>query len=561
MSLLRYYQTEATDSIFSALKQYDSTALIMPTGTGKTPVICVASERHFSEVGKRILFLADRKRLIIQARKQMLKWTKFKDWEIEIEMGQRRARHLTQSPIVLGSIKSVYNRLRDYNPDDFSMIIVDECDRSAAKMCSEIIAYFQPVKLVGVTATPYRLDGKPIIGTIYKSIAYVFELSRAILEGYLVPFRSKQIEVEGLDLSNISNGVNGDFDEDQLNNVLCQEENIHKIVVPTLKEYENRQTIVYCVTIDHARFMSEIFNRYMPGSARAIHSELSDDIINSTIDKFENSEFPFLCNCELLTRGVDIQIASCIVMARPTKSEALYWQMIGRILRLLGESGTMEESIANGKSDALIIDYVGNCGKHKQITAESLFDTLFKNKSEEARRRASKKFAENKQLTLFDAMQQAEEEIEFEELEKQKAITISRDNVKVGVKYTVKELNNHLALLGLRIAEDRERGVDVTDNQKDILLKNGFTEDDVAILDKAEAIQIIDRIINRQKEGKCSLKQMKILNRYGLDGDVSFDLAKAVIDIIASNSWKVSDSVRKEINDMMTSETGDKLPF
>lgn len=396
---LRDYQIEAVDCAYEAWRDYDAIMLVLATGLGKT-VLAADIVNRWPESAGRILFVAHIKELIHQAQERIEVHTTDRP---AVEMGQRRGETgvgktiLGKSKVVVASIQTLAKRMKMFDPMEFGLIIYDEFHHSGADSYRRVWNYFQAgnesIKLLGITATPYRGD-KISLGCIAEHCAYEMDIRDGIDAGWLVPIKQKYIVVEGLDFSRcrtVARDLNeGDLagvmmggtaeegmsEEERFDLLKKQEAMLHRVAAPTIKEAAGRPTLVFCVTVEHATRMAEIFNRYPGVTAAIVHGATPKDQRDDIVRKFRAGVIQVLCGVGVFTEGFDAPNVAVIAMARPTKQQGLYVQMIGRGTRPLGgvvdrheSAQERQEAIANSrKSCCTVLDYVGNSGKHKLIS-------------------------------------------------------------------------------------------------------------------------------------------------------------------------------------------------
>lgn len=317
---LRPYQTEAVEAVLGAWQEARATLLVACTGSGKTVM--------FSEIARRrrphgrVLVIAHRSELIEQAHEQITTWTGLK---CGIEMAHQRASldGLFDPPdVVIASVQTLAQpkRLERIDPRQFGTVIVDEAHHTPSPTYRRILGHLEGAKVLGVTATPDRLD-QSALGAIYESIAYTYETRDAIEQGYLCPVTVQQIVVEGLDLSEVRR-VSGDFSPGELEEELV--EHIHGVASPLSRLARGRQTIVFCVTINHAAAMAQALENYVDADRIAwLSGGASAEERADVLDQFRDRSINYLLNVGLFTEGVDLPMTDCIAMARPTQSRAL----------------------------------------------------------------------------------------------------------------------------------------------------------------------------------------------------------------------------------------------
>lgn len=331
------------------------TLLVLATGGGKTVIFAESARRVVQELGLRVLVVAHREELLEQAQRKLADVGVMAG----IEKAERRAGH---APVVVASVQSLQGkRLAALRPREFGLVIVDEAHHSIATSYRKILDHFAGVRVLGVTATADRGDGKGL-GEVYQSVAYRYELRDAIRDQWLVPIVVRRVFVESIDLSGVRSRA-GDLAQDELAEVMAADGAVIGVVVPLLEQAGDRRTLVFAVSVAHAMALAQAINERRPGSARVAHGDLDTRARAELLADFRAGVFQFLCNCSLYTEGFDEPSVACVAIARPTKSRALYTQMVGRLTRLLGWS--LVESIANGKPDGLLLDFAGNAGRHK----------------------------------------------------------------------------------------------------------------------------------------------------------------------------------------------------
>jgi superfamily II DNA or RNA helicase len=535
---LRKYQTEAIEAIEARLSGSRATLLVLPTGTGKTVVFSEVAARFWEREKRPIMVLAHRSELLRQAGEKLLATGYFGKEHIAYELGSETAYDAfggVFSPrVILASKDSLHTkRLHKYDQKSIGLIIVDEAHRGVAKTYQSIYNYFDSSQLLGVTATPDRLDGKRILG-VFDSVAYVYEIRDAIEEGYLVPITQQAVKVDAIDLREVK-ATREDFDESQLNEVMIRESAVHGIAVPTLELAEGRPTFVFCTSIAHSKAVAEMLNRYRYDCARAIDGTLDADQRARVLEDFKAGKFQFLCNCQLLTEGIDIPSVACVAMARPTKSRTLYSQAIGRGTRLLGN--TLDDSIENGKPNLLVIDYAGNAGKHSLITA---LDVLDGGGDDERIKQTAARIVEagGKPKNVLEALAEAEEIVAKER----------RAELLARVQYRLSGPISPFAVLGIAPRPGRWGGAEITEAQASYLESMGIAPKDIAHMDKGQASETIDALRKRREAGLCSWKMARQLAARGINPDLPFDVARMAMDYISSHGWRLDFYQKQELH-------------
>jgi superfamily II DNA or RNA helicase len=336
--------------------------------TGKTVTFAAVADfvvaGLFAErrAGRRVLVLAHRTELLTQA------LNKLRALGLDAAIEQA-GKYALDADVVVASVQTLQRkRLEALDASEFGLVVVDECHHAAAKSYRAILDHFADVPVLGVTATAKRSDGKALgleHGGIFETCCYRYELRQAIADGYLVKITARIVELRGVSLADIRTRA-GDLDQQQLGEVMAEEEAVLGVVIPLLEQAGDRPTVLFAVNVAHAYALAEALCDRRPGCARAAHGELEADDRAEVLRAFRAREFQFLVNVELYTEGFDEPIVACVASAAPTKSWAKHMQRVGRGTRLLGL--TYAESVANGKADLLVLDFVGDSGRHKLIS-------------------------------------------------------------------------------------------------------------------------------------------------------------------------------------------------
>lgn len=450
MFIERYYQTKCEGEIFKAWETNQSTLVEMATGCGKTIIFAKVIKRLSP---KRALVLAHRNELIIQAKDKIEAVTGL---SCQIEKADLYASTslFDRTPVIVSSIQSqisgdpLHRRYMRFRPEDFGVVIADECHHATSNSWKEVLGYYlrnKETKLLGVTATADRSDGATL-GQIFQSCAFKYGILDAINDGWLVDITQQFVSVKSLDFSHIRTTC-GDLNEGDLAKVMEAEENIQGVCQPTLeaiyglppktlstvpvpqwREYLKslnkvpRRTIVFTVSVVQAEMCANIFLRAMDG-VEWVCGETNKQKRSDVLTRFLTGETAVVVNCGVLTEGYDNPKVELISVARPTKSRSLYCQIIGRSIRtLMGVVDGIEAAYDRRKAIAdsakpfcRILDFVGNSGRHKMV---SCVDALGGHVSEAAAEAAKKKAVElGKPVRIMVTMSNAEIELERKKAE------------------------------------------------------------------------------------------------------------------------------------------------
>lgn len=526
---LRDYQSEAVSSVFKDFGSYRSTLLVMATGGGKTVVAGEVAKRFNG--GSRVVFIAHRDEILQQTRERLEAMT---GEHVGLEKAESRAE---DSRIVVASVQTLCksDRLHVYKPEDVGLVIVDEAHHAVSSSYTKILDHFRAAKVLGVTATPDRKDEKAM-GRVFDHVAYRWEIDKGIASGYLAPVRVVSIYVDAIDLRKV-NTLAGDLNQGQLDAVMSAEEALHGVVTPTIEQAGERQTLVFTTTVDNAHRLAEIFNRYKPGSAKAVDGGTDTEKRRQMLADHKDGKFQFLCNVGVLTEGYDSYAVQCIAMARPTKSRCLYTQCLGRGLRPY--PSTMHEPTADariaaiaesGKPDCLVLDFGGNAGRHTLIGPLDILGGRYS----DAEKKRAKKLTEKQDMLTAEALEEARAQLIHEEELKRAREAAKRAALQAKVQYRTAAANP-FAVLGMH-DPGLIYGTPASDSQINYLCARGV---DIPVgLTKQQATKLIAYVIKRHELGLCTFKQMKVLKRHGHDcRAMTFEQASSLIDRYSQN-WK-----------------------
>lgn len=543
---LRPYQSEAVEAVYEHWRAEHSTLLVMPTGTGKTVTLGEVIRRR--PPGKALL-MAHREELVFQGVRTLTSMT---GEMVGIEMGDLT---ISQSPkwmwpnIIVTSVQTqnARGRMQRFNPSDFSVLIVDEAHHAVARTYRKVLAHFRQnpdLRILGVTATPDRTDERAL-GQVFGSVAYDYDLPDAIDDGWLVPVQQRMVRVEGYDLSSVRTTA-GDLNGADLERELMAERVLHGFASPTIAEIGDRKTIVFTASVAHAEKLAEIFNRHRLGSALAISGKTPSDLRREIIRDFANRRFQILCNCAIATEGFDDVGIEVVVVARPTKSRAFYAQMVGRGTRPLKDTvdglATASERraaiAASAKPTLTVLDFAGNAGKHKLVSATDIFAGNMTDEVASLARKLIEKAGKAKRIG--EAVEEAQQELERRRLEEEEHRR-KRLGLVVNVEYQTTSIDPFDLF---HLVPHRQRAWDAgkppSEKMVALLERNGVPARNLSF---TAARQLIGEIIKRREQKQCTYKQAKVLAKYGYPTDSTWEQAKVIIDAVARNGWQRPDSI------------------
>lgn len=332
---LRPYQLDAVQRIIESL--HCRPILVAPTGSGKTVMGVEIAHR----LGARVLWVAHRRELIGQAVERLQ--------QIGVEPGVILAGE-PPAPDRAIQVASVQTLARREIPD-CQLIVIDECHHAAAASYQKLVEY--PACLIGMTATPFRLDGKGL-GEIFGEIVTAATPADLVDQGYLVAPRVF-VPPRLPDVSQIKITA-GDYNAAQVGDVMEDATLVGDIIEHWTEHAENRRTVVFAVNVRHSMMIVEAF---AAAGVSAAHLDGTTHKSERALILWQLREgvTQVVSNCMVLTEGWDLPALECAIIARPTASLNLHLQMLGRIMRRTED-----------KTGAIVLDHAGNHHRHGAVT-------------------------------------------------------------------------------------------------------------------------------------------------------------------------------------------------
>ena len=332
---LRNYQQKNKEKIYDAWAKCRSVMLQMPTGTGKTRLfVSIVKDLHNwgrdNKQAIKILILAHRAELIDQISSNLGVKYGLAHGVIMASNMERR-----ELPIQVGSVQTLNRRLQSWSNKEFDVIIVDEAHHIKADSYRKIIEEFPLAKVLGVTATPYRLNGAGFKEE-FENLILSDSVSKFIKNNYLSEYEYFSIKASSTTQCKIDNitkfAFDGDYDERALIDIL-DKDHVRAGVVKTYLKYANsKKGLVYTINKEHNR---HICGQFIENgiSARTIDSDTKKEDREKIIHAFKMGDFDVLCNVNIFSEGFDCPDIEFVQLARPTKSLSMYLQQVGRGLR------------------------------------------------------------------------------------------------------------------------------------------------------------------------------------------------------------------------------------
>jgi superfamily II DNA or RNA helicase len=364
---LRDYQIECVQAVAGSWQGGTASPLVvLPTGAGKTIIASYLMDWHFQRHGHRALFLAHRKELIRQTAEKVKLVTSGRQMLPSIGI-MLASQNDTRCPLTIASVQTLGSksgsRLGVYldhggAPD---IVICDEAHHAVSPQWRRIIdavrAANPAVKIVGMTATPGRADGTAL-DSVFDQIVFERNLIDMIRGGYLVPPKGYRVPLN-IDLDGVKTD-GGDYQRKSLSKTI-NTPRVNRAVVEAWRAYgHNRKTLVFAVDVAHAIALKDEFND-AGYAAEHVSDKMGSRERDATFKRFREGQTQILVNVEIATEGYDDTSIEAILMARPTQSQALYIQCVGRGLRL-----------HPGKTECIIIDCVGNSERHSPVQLATL---------------------------------------------------------------------------------------------------------------------------------------------------------------------------------------------
>ena len=375
LDILPYsYQQEILDKLEAerTVRGYNRNLVVAATGTGKTVIPALDYKRFCRQhPGQpcRLLFVAHREEILKQSMytfRAVLKDANFGN----LFVGSHKA----------DSIDHLFISIQTFNSQDFTTktdadfydyIVVDEFHHAAAPTYQKLLVYYQPQILLGLTATPERMDGKNILDYFGGRIAAEIRLPEAIDRKLLCPFQYFGV-TDTVDLSSLKWRTGG-YDKNELSNLytfsgLVAERRADLVVNSILKyvtDINEVKGLGFCVSVEHARFMADYFNAHGVPSM-AVTGDSPDEERNAAKQRLVSGEIRFIFVVDIYNEGVDIPEVNTVLFLRPTESLTVFLQQLGRGLRM-----------AENKECLTVLDFIGQA--NKKYNFEEKFAALLSN--------------------------------------------------------------------------------------------------------------------------------------------------------------------------------------
>ncbi|MDR7074396.1 DEAD/DEAH box helicase [Fictibacillus barbaricus] len=361
-----FYQKEILDNLEAErlIHKRMKNLVVAATGVGKT-VISAFDYKRFRAQNKgsaRLLFVAHREEILKQSLntfRAILKDANFGEMLVGNSI-PTSIDHLFVSIQSFNS-KKLYERTTE---DYYDFIIVDEFHHAAAESYQKLLNHYQPKVLLGLTATPERMDGKNILSYFDDTIAAEMRLTEAVDKKLLSPFQYFCVS-DTVDLSKLKWSRKG-YEIKGLENVYTSNSMRSNLIVKSVKKYvtdlDDVKGLGFCVSVEHAKYMSKFFNQVGIPSI-ALYGEVQPSVRREAQTRLISGEIKFIFVVDLYNEGIDIPQVNTVLFLRPTESLTVFLQQLGRGLRL-----------SDGKDCLTVLDFVGQA--HQNYNFEEKFRAL-----------------------------------------------------------------------------------------------------------------------------------------------------------------------------------------
>ena len=361
-----HYQKEMLENLQVEREVFERTRnlLVAATGVGKTVISAFDYKKFKKNNGNsaKLLFVAHREEILKQSRdtfRAILKDFNFGDLLVGNHIPEG-IDHLFISIQSLNSTKLHESTTKDY----YDFIIIDEFHHAAADSYQKLLSYYNPKILLGLTATPERMDGKNILQYFDDTIASEMRLTEAIDRKLLSPFQYFCVS-DTVDLSNLK-WSRGGYNIKELENVYTANKIRSNQIIKSIDKYitdlEDVKGLGFCVSIEHAKYMANFFNNSNIPSIY-LHGSSKKKIRDKAKNKLVNGEVKFIFVVDLYNEGVDIPEVNTVIFLRPTESLTVFLQQLGRGLRL-----------SEDKECLTVLDFVGQA--HRNYNFQEKFRAL-----------------------------------------------------------------------------------------------------------------------------------------------------------------------------------------
>lgn len=360
-----HYQQEILDELEAerTVHGHMRNLVVAATGIGKTVISAFDFKRFLNQKpNAKLLFIAHREEILKQSLytfRAILKDANFG----EMFVGRYEPNSFNQLFMSIQSWNS-RNMQEKTSPDFYDFVIVDEFHHATAPSYQALLEFYNPTIVLGLTATPERMDGENVLSYFDDRIATEMRLTEAIDRKLLSPFHYFCI-TDNVDLSAIKWSRRG-YDIDELSNIYTSNDRRSDLIIQSISKYVTSLNLVkglgFCVSVKHAIYMASYFNHKKIPSI-ALHGDSTNEERDTAKQKLTRGEIKFIFVVDLYNEGIDIPEVNTVLFLRPTESLTVFLQQLGRGLRL-----------ADGKECLTVLDFVGQA--HQNYPFEEKFRAL-----------------------------------------------------------------------------------------------------------------------------------------------------------------------------------------
>jgi superfamily II DNA or RNA helicase len=438
--------------------------------------------------------------------------------------------------------KFVYNLEVEHNHNYFvDEYLVHNCHHSVGKSYTEPLSHFNDNLqcVLGLTATPKRHDGKAM-GRIFDDVAFKMTLLQGIDRGWILEPRFARINVNEMDLNNVSI-VAGDFSKSSLSKEMSRDSVLGRMVSETIERAAGRQTAIYCVDVDHMRAVEAALKGCLQ-TCCMIDGKTPGPVRKSRLRDFRERAVQFIISCGTLTEGWDCPECEVIAMFRPTQSESLYEQIVGRGLRPLFPPGESTPELrraaiaASEKPFCLVLDFVGN-SRHKLANLGDILGGSFDDQVKRLAMDLAK--LEDGPVDMRELLKKAEAI-----LDEQRAKQFRQGNGREKLTRAIWQLNPHpFDVLGID-REHAESAVSREDAYGRAPIEAAATLElyklkshEIKRLTNKQQVLLARVLLTRGKRGLCSYAQARLLYRFGYSANVPTIAASKILAACEAETW------------------------
>jgi len=495
MISLRPYQTACLNQTIQGFELFDRQLGVLPTGGGKTIVFSHLAKTFLP---RKTLILAHRDELIDQAIQKLHAAT-----GVFAQKEKAEWKASLSAEVVVASIQTMQRRLDKWPSDHFGLVVADEAHHAISQSWQQVLSHFSGAKVLGVTATPDRGDKKNL-GKYFQNIAFEISLFDLIDDGWLSRIAVKSVPIK-IGLSQVRQTA-GDYNDSDLGKAL--DPYLRQIAQVIAEEAVFRKVLVFLPLIATSQSFCSICREH---GLNAEHIDGMSPDRQSKLERYAKGKIDVLCNAMLLTEGYDCPEISCVVVLRPTRSRALYSQMVGRGTRTFP-----------GKENLLLLDFLWLHEAHSLIRPAHLVA-----QSEEVAEEMTKeaeKLGRDGQMSLdlkvleSECRKQREAKLQEELALKARKKARTIDAMEFALSIHSSALAEYQPTMPWELEAP-------SIGQIDVLTHNGI--DISTVKSKGHASKIIDVLMLRNRLKLSTPKQIRLMRRLGHLNPETVSLEKA----------------------------------